>query len=75
MRCECCDRLLDDVEATARFAESGEFVNMCTKCRGWLPKELKIILRNDLIKREQEDDDSINELKDFNFGGDDGYEN
>jgi hypothetical protein len=66
MRCECCNRQLDDVEATARFAESGNFVGMCTKCRKFLPKNIPVILRTDLLRKEKDDDDE-EQLNDFNF--------
>jgi hypothetical protein len=53
MRCECCNKMLSDKEATARFAptEKGEaprYVNMCTECQGFLPPSVKILTRADL---------------------------
>jgi hypothetical protein len=53
MHCDCCDKLLTDSEATAKF-ESGEYVSMCTKCREYLPKELKVFTRSDLEDQEDE---------------------
>ncbi len=32
MRCYCCNKLLSDQEATRRFQESQEFVDMCNEC-------------------------------------------
>ncbi len=52
MRCDCCDKLLNDSEATAKFTDSGNYVNMCSKCRGHLPKDLKITLRKDFETQE-----------------------
>jgi hypothetical protein len=56
MRCEACDRLLNDSEATAKFAESGTYVGLCRKDRGFLPKSIKIILRPDLDQYESVSD-------------------
>lgn len=55
MHCDCCDHLLDDIEATARFTETGNFVNMCKKCIRFLPKDLQINYRNDLKGKEREE--------------------
>jgi hypothetical protein len=60
MHCDCCDRLLSDSEATAKF-ESGAYVNMCTKCVGFLPKEVKILTRSDL--ENEEDDEFYDDLE------------
>jgi hypothetical protein len=63
MRCDCCDADLNDSEATAKFAESGNYVNMCTECRSFLPRDIRILLRPDLEyqtkngKKAKEDDD------------------
>jgi hypothetical protein len=32
MRCDCCDRVLTDFEATLRHKKTGEFLNTCLKC-------------------------------------------
>lgn len=32
MRCECCDRNLNDFESTRKSKVSGEYLNMCNKC-------------------------------------------
>lgn len=32
MRCDCCDRELNDFEATRRSAVTGEFLNTCNSC-------------------------------------------
>lgn len=47
MRCECCNALLSDVDATAKFGD-GRFVNMCKKCRDFLPKDVVVHVRADL---------------------------
>lgn len=32
MRCLACNRVLNDYEATRRFSESREFVDLCNHC-------------------------------------------
>lgn len=32
MRCDCCNKLLNDFEATRRSAVSGDYLNTCNKC-------------------------------------------
>lgn len=58
MHCDCCDKLLEDAEASARFVESGNYVNMCSECRSWLPKELKWQTRADLERKDLEEEDA-----------------
>lgn len=39
MRCNCCNKMLSDFEATRRNSKTREFMDMCNKCIGHLPKE------------------------------------
>lgn len=32
MRCECCDRGLNDYESTIRSKSTGDYTNMCLRC-------------------------------------------
>jgi hypothetical protein len=53
IRCSCCDRILSDAEATAKFVEPDgskptRFVEMCTKCQGYLPPSVRVVTRSDL---------------------------
>lgn len=32
MRCDCCDRLLNDFESTRKSKLTGEYLNTCNKC-------------------------------------------
>lgn len=63
MRCECCDAELSDVDATARFTESGNFVGMCKACRRFLPKNIGVTVRTDLepVKEKYPEDSYENE--------------
>jgi hypothetical protein len=35
MRCRCCDRRLTDAEASSKDKLTGDFFDMCRKCREW----------------------------------------
>ena len=32
MRCDCCQKVLNDYETTLKHAITGEYLNTCTKC-------------------------------------------
>ena len=34
MRCLSCDKILNKFERTSKYIESGEFLDLCTRCRG-----------------------------------------
>lgn len=54
MRCLACNVLLKDVDATRRFKESGEFVDLCQKCSGWLPDDVQTVTNPDLEELEED---------------------
>jgi hypothetical protein len=58
MHCDCCDKLLTEAEASARFVETGNFVDMCSECRSYLPAGLKWHSRADLERKDAEEEDS-----------------
>jgi hypothetical protein len=72
MRCVCCDHLLDDMDTTAKFLESGAYVDMCRKCRTFLPRNLNVVTRSDLERKDREEEDS--DIVDKYVEDDDGYE-
>lgn len=74
MHCECCNAMLEDIDATAKFTESGNYVNMCGKCRKFLPKDIGVTLRHDLQRKEREEEDSEVNDKDLYNEDEDGYE-
>ena len=68
MRCECCNVLLTDSEATAKFAEpdgrkATRYVSMCNKCVQYLPKEVRIVTRADLEEDTEDDDFDLEDLE------------
>jgi hypothetical protein len=52
IRCECCDKELNDSEATAKFVGTAgapaRYVGMCKKCRSFLPPDVRYSVRRDL---------------------------
>lgn len=55
MRCDCCNRNLNDYESTLRAENSGEYLNTCLKCLKGL--NIKAIARGDLDADEEADDE------------------
>lgn len=77
MHCDCCDKLLNNVEATARWSSDdplklGEFVNMCVKCQSTLPKALQARIQiKDIDPNEGiEEIDEAPEYDDYDFDKD-----
>jgi hypothetical protein len=77
MRCSCCDKELTDAEATAKFVEKDgtkptRYVEMCAKCRSFLPPDVRYVVRRDLIGSGREPDTSVTDpfgLGDFDDEG------
>lgn len=69
MHCNCCDKLLDNEESTARFVtERGEplrYVEMCRGCRSFLPPEVRIITRQ--VFDESQDDVTVDEDDEYGY--------
>lgn len=42
MRCLACDCVLSDREATRRFEESGEFVDLCDDCFETIAEDVEV---------------------------------
>lgn len=64
MRCECCDRILSDSEATAKFVETDgtrphRFVGMCRKCQreAFGGTNVRVVVRSDLETEDTPPDD------------------
>jgi len=58
MRCKCCDKRLSDAEASSKDKLTGEFYDMCRKCREW---SLGNITSNpNAISTKEEDLDFVN---------------
>ena len=55
MHCDCCDRLLNDHEATRKSKSTGEYLNMCNKCLSTV--DIDYESRHDLDPNGAQDDD------------------
>jgi hypothetical protein len=55
MKCGCCNKTLNDYEATLRHATTGEFLDTCMKCLKGLGIPLRG--REDLNKKELPEDE------------------
>ena len=42
MRCYCCNAQLSNQEATRRFTEREEFVDMCNKCLNTIDEDVDV---------------------------------
>lgn len=56
MKCVCCDRNLNDYEATRRHALTNEFLDLCNRCMKDMPN-IPTKDRQDLLKEADYDDD------------------
>lgn len=56
MKCVCCDRNLNDYEATRRHALTNEFLDLCNRCMKDMPN-IPTKDRPDLVKEADFDDD------------------
>jgi hypothetical protein len=53
MRCLACQRALSDFEATRRYAESKEFLDLCDTCYESVRGSFEVTERPDLKKFEE----------------------
>lgn len=52
MKCQCCNRTLNDYESTVRLKSTGDFADTCNSCRSEIGNSL-YIGRSDLEPNEQ----------------------
>lgn len=55
MRCDCCNRNLNDFESTLKSITTGDYTNMCRKCLKGLG--IQTIGRSDLSPEEDAPED------------------
>jgi hypothetical protein len=66
MRCYCCNAALNDVEATRKFRDSGEYAEMCNECvRSIAGEGIEFITRTDLTNEVNEDYDRFDEYREL----------
>lgn len=72
MRCQCCNRLLSDFEATRRHAETNEFLDICDSCFHVVNEDIEVpvLERQDLLYQNnniEEDFDLDDQISIDNF--------
>lgn len=55
MRCVCCDKILNDFEATRKSIRTGEYLDMCSKCYSTIDKTVLSYERYDLKDEDEQD--------------------
>lgn len=48
MRCNCCNAILSDFEATIKTANTNHYMDICRKCYSTIEDDVPIIIREDL---------------------------
>ena len=48
MRCNCCNKILTDYEATRKFKSTGDYVDMCNQCFSHIEEDVVVVERDDL---------------------------
>jgi hypothetical protein len=56
MRCQCCDKNLNDYESTRKSVSTGEYLDMCNKCYSTVSDDLLSEVRYDLYDGNEEDE-------------------
>lgn len=59
MRCSCCDRLLNDFEATRKSKSTGEYLDTCNKCMSLIVEDVRVTERGDFDPNEIPDEELI----------------
>lgn len=65
MRCNCCDRLLNDFEATRKSRSTHEYLDTCNKCMSLINDDVRVDERDDFDPNEIPDEELIIESDDF----------
>lgn len=48
MRCQACNKRLTEFESTVKYASTGEYVDLCNRCRALSDPSILFIERSDL---------------------------
>lgn len=69
MRCQCCDRNLNDFEATRKYKSTGAFADLCNRCVKEMDGEVKFQSRTDLEPNAMAEDEETDYVaKDSDHG-------
>lgn len=68
MRCLACDVELTDLEATRKYAGSGDFVDLCDHCFETIEEDVDVIELpkedwEEIIEEETQSDTSVGEVR------------
>lgn len=55
MRCLACNGLLNQFDATVKYASTGEYLDLCSSCRMAVARDVQLIERADLATEEPEE--------------------
>jgi len=56
MRCQCCDKNLNDYESTRKSVSTGEYLDMCNKCYSTVSDDLLSEVRYDLYDGNEDEE-------------------
>lgn len=59
MRCSCCDRLLNDFEATRKSKSTGQYLDTCNKCMSLITSDVRVTERDDFDPNEIPDEELV----------------
>jgi len=62
MRCQACNKALNDFESTRKSVKTGEYVDLCNHCFHDVENDIETVVREDL---RDECDDDVLELDDL----------
>jgi hypothetical protein len=62
MRCQACNKALNDFESTRKSVTTGEYVDLCNHCFHDVENDIDTVVREDL---RDECDDDVLELDDL----------
>jgi hypothetical protein len=69
MRCQCCNKNLNDYESTRKHSITGQYLDTCNNCLSEINSihgEIPCTVRHDLAQYEDiNDDDDVNTLNVF----------
>ena len=57
MRCQACNKALNDFESTRKSVTTGEYVDLCNHCFHNVENDIETVVREDL--RDECDDDVL----------------
>lgn len=63
MKCQCCDKMLSDYEATRKNAETGQYLDLCQDCLDDVMEQTPIAVKDNpaLLRKHNSDEDFYDE--------------